>query len=279
MLSSALRYLWCPHCGGDLHAADGSVRCEAGHAFDVAKQGYVSLLPGSARVHTADTPAMVAAREAFLEAGHYGPIADALAAEVAGATSGLDGCVVDVGAGTGYYLARALEAATHLDGLALDVAKPALRRAARAHPRAAAAACDAWGPLPVRTGAAAAALSVFAPRHGGELRRILQPGGTLIVVTPTDRHLAELIGALDLLHVDPDKDARLGEQLSAHFEPSGARTVEWRMALGHDDIGHLVRMGPSARHTDDDVLARRIAALPDPCGVTASVTVSTHHPR
>ena len=34
-------------------------------------------------------------------------------------------------------------------GLALDVSKPALRRAARAHPRAAAALADTWQRLPL----------------------------------------------------------------------------------------------------------------------------------
>jgi 23S rRNA (guanine745-N1)-methyltransferase len=65
------------------------------------------------------------------------------------------GCVVDVGAGTGYYLAVVLERLTDRVGLALDVSKYALRRAARAHRRVGAVACDVWHGLPVATDSAA----------------------------------------------------------------------------------------------------------------------------
>jgi 23S rRNA (guanine745-N1)-methyltransferase len=54
------------------------------------------------------------------------------------------GLVVDVGAGTGHHLAAVLDALTAHHGVALDVAKAAARRAARAHPRAAAVVCDVW---------------------------------------------------------------------------------------------------------------------------------------
>ena len=51
-------------------------------------------------------------------------------------------------------------------GLALDVSKPALRRAARAHPRAAAALADTWQRLPLADASTAVLLNVFAPRNG-----------------------------------------------------------------------------------------------------------------
>ena len=85
------------------------------------------------------------------------------------------GCIVDLGAGTGWYLARALERLRGTTGLALDVSKPALRRAARAHPSLAAVACDAWGPLPLRDGGVAAVLDIFAPRNAAEIARVLVP--------------------------------------------------------------------------------------------------------
>src|SRR3954452_19923657 len=166
MLAEALPFLRCPHCGAGLAlaGAGGVVRCEAGHSFDVARQGYVSL--GTA---AGDTAAMVAARDAFLGAGHYDAIASAVADAAASAVAA-DGCVIEAGAGTAFYLARVLDAlpGTPRVGLALDSSKPALRCAARAHPRIGAVACDAWQELPVRTDAAALALSVFAPRGSAE---------------------------------------------------------------------------------------------------------------
>ena len=53
------------------------LRCNAGHAFDVARQGYVNLL-GAAAPGSADTAGMVQARAEFLAAGHYRPFAEAV---------------------------------------------------------------------------------------------------------------------------------------------------------------------------------------------------------
>jgi len=47
--------------------------CGTGHAFDVARQGHVHLAPGNRRL-AGDTAEMVAARAAFLDAGHYAPV-------------------------------------------------------------------------------------------------------------------------------------------------------------------------------------------------------------
>ncbi|HLI35952.1 MAG TPA: methyltransferase type 11, partial [Streptosporangiaceae bacterium] len=62
-------------CGGGFAVSPGALRCGRGHSFDIARQGYVNLMPGGARPGTADTAGMVAAREAFLAAGHYAPLA------------------------------------------------------------------------------------------------------------------------------------------------------------------------------------------------------------
>jgi 23S rRNA (guanine745-N1)-methyltransferase len=185
---------------------------------------------------------------------------------------------VDVGAGTGWWLARVLDRVPERAGLALDSAKPALRRAARAHPRAAAALCDAWRALPVRDGAAALVLSVFAPRNGAEIARVLAPGGALVVVTPTPRHLAELVGPLGLLRVDERKEERLERALAA-FVPAEPLQVETTMELSHADVAALAGMGPSAHHVAPGVLAERVAALPSPVAVTASVVVSAYRGR
>ena len=39
--------LMCPVCGGALFREGGSLKCENGHSFDFAKEGYVNLLLGS----------------------------------------------------------------------------------------------------------------------------------------------------------------------------------------------------------------------------------------
>jgi 23S rRNA (guanine745-N1)-methyltransferase len=79
VLHDVIACLRCPLCRNALDEAGGAVRCREGHSFDVARQGYVSLLTGSETAGTADTPAMVAARASFLGEGHYAPLAARLA--------------------------------------------------------------------------------------------------------------------------------------------------------------------------------------------------------
>jgi 23S rRNA (guanine745-N1)-methyltransferase len=277
MLDEALDLLACPHCVQALSRSGGSATCANGHVFDVARSGYLSLLPGDAKLGSADTAEMVAAREAFLGAGHFEPLAEALAEEAERALGGRaerpgvpPGCIIDLGAGTAWYLARLLDRLPGRIGLALDLSKHALRRAARAHPRIAAVACDAWRPLPVRDSVADLVLSVFAPRNGPEIARVLRPGGALVVVTPTERHLVELVEQLGLLTVDERKHERLATTLEAHLELERRRDHEWPLEITPADAANAVAMGPSARH------ATRTETGTVATPVTASVTISTY---
>ena len=283
MLSDVLQSLRCPLCAGALtELASGTgraLRCSSGHSFDVARQGYVSLDTGR-RAHAGDTAEMIEARAELLGSGRYAFVTDAIVTAAREAwDEGGTRVVVDAGAGTGHHLAAVLEALPAAAGLALDVSKPALRRAARSHPRAAAALCDTWGRLPLADRAAQLLLNVFAPRNGPEFHRVLAPGGTLVVVTPAPEHLGALVGALGLLAVDPDKDDRVAASLGERFALVREERASRDLALTHREVRTLVAMGPSAWHADGAALSARIAALEEPVQVTAAVRVRSYRPR
>jgi 23S rRNA (guanine745-N1)-methyltransferase len=266
MIDGALPYLRCPNCQQRLDQGERVLHCPRGHSFDIARQGYADLSAGRLP-HVGDTAEMVADREVFLAAGHYDFIGDALAEAVPG------GFVVDAGVGTGAYLARVLTAAPAATGLGLDVSKPALRRAARSHPRAAAVLSDLWRPLPIVDAVADAVLNVFAPRNGAEFRRILRPGGRVLVVSPAPEHLRELIAAHGLIGVDPDKRERVRESLDEHFEADYEDDLSRELRLTAAEAGTLIGMTPSARHVP-------VAALPtEAVTVTAAVRLTVWSPR
>ncbi len=274
----AVTALACPVCGLRLAERSGALVCDRQHAFDIARQGYVNLLPGTAVTGTADTPAMLEARSAFLGRGHYAPIADAVG-EAAATTlkDGPVGCVAEVGAGTGYYLAAVLDRLPEHAGLALDISKAAAKRAARAHARIAAVVCDVWRRLPVRDGAVALVLDVFAPRNPAEFSRVLAPGGALVIVTPTAEHLREIVGPLGLLGMEKHKGERLERALEGRFERVARSRVTRTLTLAHDDIRELAGMGPSAWHAAVD-LDERVDVLPASVPVTLSVDVAVFRP-
>ena len=69
----------CPLCGGALQG-ENDLKCEKGHCFDRAREGYWHLLPVQSMRTKApgDSKEMVAARRAFLNAGYYGIFGRAL---------------------------------------------------------------------------------------------------------------------------------------------------------------------------------------------------------
>jgi 23S rRNA (guanine745-N1)-methyltransferase len=273
MIDGALPYLRCPVCHDTVGRPDPrSLRCPRGHTFDIARQGYVDLSAGRVP-HDGDSAEMVADRADFLAGGGYDFIASALADAAREHGPAGDGLVLDAGTGTGWYLAHVLDALPDAVGLGVDVAKPALRRAARAHPRAGAARCDLWRRLPVADGAAGAVLDVFAPRNGPEFRRVLRADGVLLVVTPAPDHLRELIGTLGLIRVDPDKAERVAESLGGHFTVAESATHRRTLRLAGPALRTLVGMTPSARHVEPATL---------PAGevtVTAAVELTAYRPR
>ena len=116
--------LICPICGSKLNTLNKSLVCAGHHCFDIARQGYVNLLTVQQKhsLHPGDTREQVLSRRAFLEAGYYAPIAEALIAVSKALTVNSNeirpsGELLDVGCGEGYYSARLAEAlGMHLPG-------------------------------------------------------------------------------------------------------------------------------------------------------------------
>jgi 23S rRNA (guanine745-N1)-methyltransferase len=268
-----LDLLCCPRCAESLARRDSSVVCAAGHAFDVARQGYLNLL-GRAAPANADTAEMVAARERFLRRDRYAAVADGLVTIMRGQPPSH---VVEIGAGTGYYLAYLLERLGGR-GLAVDVSPAACRRAARAHDRLGAVVADVWGRLPIRDASVDAVLCVFAPRNPVEFARILRPRGTLVIASPLPDHLIELRATLDLLDVEADKQQRISRTLGDRFAPVDSVACRYRFDLDAESVIDLVSMGPNAFHHDRSRLVAQVAALELPIKVTVAVAISAWRP-
>lgn len=277
-LADVAALLTCPVCTGplQLHEAPARLQCGQQHSFDVARQGYVNLARSAAPAN-ADTAAMVAARQRFLDRGRYRQVVDAV---VTAAAPAGPRAVLDCGAGTGYYLAQLLGALPAARGLALDISPAAARRAAGAHPRIGAMVADAWQRLPVADACLDAVLSVFAPRRADELHRVLQPHGQLLTVTPTERHLGELRAELPLLEIQPHKQDRLAQSLAGHFWPGEEEEVAVTEPWDAETVRDAVGMGPNAFHADTDRgLTEALARLTGTRPVTVAVRVSRWRPR
>src|SRR5690554_7386318 len=107
MSAAAFTTLACPLDGDPLYRSDGTWRCAAGHSFDIARQGYVNLLPVQQKRsrNPGDSKEMVAARTQFLNTGIYEPIAQKVT-ELVRPLLQQDRPLrlLDAGCGEGYYL-------------------------------------------------------------------------------------------------------------------------------------------------------------------------------
>lgn len=286
MEKSALDSLLCPHCGlGLALPAPGAVVCSNGHSFDIAKQGYLNLLTGHGTKFVPDTAAMVTARDAFLDAGHFQPLGDALAATVRqhlSATKPHPALIVDAGTGTGWYLQQilaALAGGPAAAAVGLDISKFALRKAARRNPGAVSIVWDLWRELPLGANTADVVLVVFAPRNAPEFARILKPGGALVVVTPLPGHLAEIAAEAGMLEIQPDKETALNQSMGADFELVESRELLVPLRLAPADVGHVALMGPAGHHLDPVELGVSLAALPEVSAATGAFRISVFQSR
>ena len=278
MLSHIVDILADPNDGTALSGADDFSRLvsESGHSFDVAKQGYVTLAAGAGLKHKGDDMDMVNAREAYLAMGHFAPFVEAVTGAVQDALDSAPlaeskpASLLEVGAGTGYYLAHTLDSIAEARGVGLDISPHAAKHLAKCHPRVGAVVADVWERLPIRDESVDAISVVFAPRNPAEFQRVLAPGGQVIVLTPGAGHLDELREPLGMLGVEEGKVERMYEQAEGFLEQvADPVDISFPIELDKASVAAQVGMSPSARHISAGELAERMAALPPTLTVTA----------
>lgn len=278
MLSHIVDILADPNDGTALSGADDFSRLvsESGHSFDVAKQGYVTLAAGAGLKHKGDDMDMVNARETYLAMGHFAPFVEAVTGAVqdaldsASLAESTPASLLEVGAGTGYYLAHTLDSITEARGVGLDISPHAAKHLAKCHPRVGAVVADVWERLPIQDESVDAISVVFAPRNPAEFQRVLAPGGQVIVLTPGAGHLDELREPLGILGVEEGKVERMYEQAEGFLEQAADPVdISFPIELDKASVAAQVGMSPSARHISAGELAERMAALPPTLTVTA----------
>ncbi|HAW94433.1 MULTISPECIES: 23S rRNA (guanine(745)-N(1))-methyltransferase [unclassified Arsukibacterium] len=181
----------CPLCRQPLQLTDAQLQCASRHSFDLAKEGYVNLLPVQHKnsKDPGDNKQMIVARRAFLQSGAYQPLSDAINTVLAAADPS---SILDSGCGEGYYsgrLQQALTPATAMYGI--DISKAAVKYAARQYPAIQFAVASAYQ-LPFADNSFDWVLRVYAPSDSTELQRVVKPQGRLLSVNPGPNHLIEM---------------------------------------------------------------------------------------
>lgn len=228
----------------------------------MAAQGYTNLLPVQRKrsLDPGDSKEMVAARRRFLAAGHYQPIADAVArALLAGLPADTRVRCLDAGCGEGYYLRRLAAVAgagRTLAILGLDISKWAVLAAAKQDRR------PTWvvgsnANLPVLTGTLDRVLCLFGFPVHGEFARVLRAGGELLQVDAGPGHLREL---REIIYPALKPQRTAAAPTPAGFRHLGSETLAYSFALaGAEPIADLLTMTPHLYRASADGRARAAA--------------------
>ncbi len=209
----------CPNCNNPLNFEPPTWRCQNGHSFDQAKQGYVNLVLAHQKRSKSpgDNKAMIQARRRFLNTGYYEPLVFSLneilvkhladrdnqhnsgnASEVLDSQcfgpQWLDPLCLDLGCGEGYYVNELSRLTPATQWQCLDISKEAVKLAAKG--AAAQYAVASSFAIPLEDASCDGVLQIFAPASDQEIWRVLRPGGILVRVGPGTDHLKELKRAL-----------------------------------------------------------------------------------
>jgi len=232
----------CPLCAEPLSCTDRVLSCPANHCFDLAREGYVNLLPSHHRGSLApgDTSEMISARSRFLNSGHYEQLISALRSVL----SGMQGPLVDLGCGEGYFTSLIADVIPNVYGV--DISRPAIKAASK-RSKSINLAVASTARLPLTDKTFELATTIMAPSTN-DLPRILKDGGRFIRVTPGPDHLTEL---KEVLYIGSRAHARASTDLP-DFKLLKTERVTGSTELDADRIADLIAMTPMQFRTSPE---------------------------
>ena len=238
----------CPKCKAPLSLEDRSAKCASGHSYDRAKEGYFNLLLTNVGGTHGDNKEMILARRAFLDAGYYAPLSDALNA-LACRYLKKGGTVLDGGAGEGYYTGRLAEALSDADLSAkiysFDISKDAVRRLAKRRADLNPAVAGVYD-MPVASESVDLLLNFFAPFAREESLRVLKRGGYLAMAVPEREHL---FGLKEKVYENPYYN-EVSEEIPEGFSLVESVEIKEEIEIGNaEHIRALFGMTPYAYRT------------------------------
>jgi len=226
-------------------------QCDNGHSFDIAKQGYINLLPVQYKKskNPGDSKAMVEARTRFLDAGFYKPIAELLSEIIFQKLDiNSDNCIFDAGCGEGYYLQQVITAALNTNSesyfsfIGMDISKPAILSASKRNKQANWIVGTNSQP-PFLDDSIDLIFSVFGFHSFEGFKNILKPKAKLILVEPGKKHLQEL---RDIIYAEPSGEKSASKSTGENdYALIDTQTLEFKICLiNNSQILDLLSMTP-----------------------------------
>ena len=188
----------CPLCQTSFNQINNTQVCKNNHHFDIAKEGYLNLLPVQSKSskNPGDNQDMMLARRAFLNTDGYLPLAKKVAEVSQQYLTDIERAnILDLGCGEGYYTNIIHQQLPKHNMLGLDISKVAVRYAAKRYKHIDFCVASAYQ-VPLKSESADLVVRIYAPSKAQELLRLIKKNGYLITVTPAPRHLYQIREAI-----------------------------------------------------------------------------------
>lgn len=246
----------CPLCTSPLNAQSNSLKCDYGHQFDYAKEGYVHLLPVQFKksLNPGDDKNMVLARRAFLSAGYYEFLQQAVVERVSELRPNI---TLDLGCGEGYYTNAIEQSQSNIKMYGVDISKDAIKYASKRNKNI--HYCVASNAnVPLAEASVDVILNIFAPVSVKECQRLLKKDGYLLTVNPGANHLFEL---KQKIYDKPERhsDQAVPEGFNKVKHISLEKTLEIK---SEQQLSELLTMTPFGWKMTPDKKQTAIASLP-----------------
>lgn len=239
----------CPICQENLTLLETNFKCCNRHSFDLAKFGYVNLVPQIKQSANYDKENFQN-RQQILEAGFYQAILDAVSDLLA--SSKTTTTILDIGCGEGFYSRKLQESHSEKTFYAFDISKDSVQIAAKSEPNWAVN----WfvgdlARLPIKDANMDILLDIFSPANYGEFRRVLSKDGILIKVIPTENHLKEIRQRVqDQLTNKEYSNQDIKEHFQEHFTILSSQTASLTKTITAEQLQALLSVTPLLFHVD-----------------------------
>ena len=239
----------CPICQENLALLETSFKCYNRHSFDLAKFGYVNLVPQIKQSANYDKENFQN-RQQILEAGFYQAILEAVSDLLSNSKNAKT--ILDIGCGEGFYSRKLQESHSEKTFYAFDISKDSVQIAAKSEPNWAVN----WfvgdlARLPIKDASMDILLDIFSPANYGEFSRVLSKDGILIKVIPTKNHLKEIRQKVqDQLTKKDYSNQDIKDHFQEHFTILSSQTASLTKTITAEQLQALLSMTPLLFHVD-----------------------------
>ncbi len=233
--------LVCPICAKPLIKDDKRFICEKSHSFDIARQGYVNLLPVQNKhsLNPGDTNEMLTARRSFLDSGSYMPICSSVIDAVKKYRRTESPVVLDIGCGEGYYTELIKQSCKGVYS-GIDISKDGVRMAC-SRSRDILWLVATASSLPFESRSVDVITAMFSLIQPEEYARVLKDGGCFIEVTVGSDHLREL---KEIIYDEVFEQHKHPSPCTELFDEAECTEHRFRIKLDNTQLCQLLKMTP-----------------------------------